>query len=93
MLSKPFTVVTACKAFAMPIKKDDLPPRVAWWATAFQEIKFKAEHRAGTKMGHVDELSRLLSYRGFHKITFDRRKIRSTYRRSCTDFQSIFAEF
>jgi len=43
----------------MTIKKDDLPPTVARWAMALQEFEFKVEHRAGTKMRHVDALSRL----------------------------------
>jgi len=42
----------------MTIKNDDLPPRVARWAMALQEFEFKVEHRAGTKMRHVDALSR-----------------------------------
>jgi len=43
----------------MTIKKNDLPPRVARWAMALQEFEFQVEHRAGTKMRHVDALSRL----------------------------------
>ncbi|XP_070855345.1 uncharacterized protein [Drosophila suzukii] len=62
LLGKPFTVVTGCNTFAMTIKKDDLPPRVARWAMALREFEFQVEHRAGTKMRHVDALSRLSGF-------------------------------
>jgi len=51
LLGKRFTVVTDCNAFAITIKKDDLPPRVASWA--LQEFQFRVEHRAGTKMSRL----------------------------------------
>jgi len=57
LLGKCFTMVTDCNAFAITIKKDDLPPRVARWAMALQEFEFKVQHRAVTKMRHVDALA------------------------------------
>ncbi|XP_041674418.1 uncharacterized protein LOC121530071 [Drosophila eugracilis] len=43
LLGKPFTVISDCNAFALTIKKDDLPPRVARWAMALQENQQKVE--------------------------------------------------
>jgi len=51
------TIVTDCVAFAMTMKKDDVPPRVARWAMYLQEFKFTVQHRAGSQMKHVDALS------------------------------------
>lgn len=52
-------IVTDCNAFAMTMKKKDVPLRVARWALFLQEFDYEIEHRSGTKMRHVDALSRV----------------------------------
>jgi len=59
LLGVSFTIVTDCQAFAMTLKKEDVPPRVARWAMFLQEFKFSVQHRSGSQMRHVDALSRL----------------------------------
>lgn len=54
-----FKIVTDCNAFAMTMKKNDIPVRVSRWALFLQEFEYEIEHRSGTKMRHVDALSRV----------------------------------
>lgn len=59
MESMKFKLVTDCNAFAMTMKKLDVPLRVSRWAMFLQEFDFAIEHRPGNKMKHVDALSRV----------------------------------
>ncbi|XP_037932578.1 uncharacterized protein LOC119667360 [Teleopsis dalmanni] len=52
-------IVTDCNAFAMTMRKDDVPQRVAGWAMYLQQLDYVIEHRTGSKMRHVDALSRV----------------------------------
>lgn len=58
LLGIKFKIVTDCLAFEMTIKKKDLTTRVARWILLLQEYDYTVEHRSGTKMKHVDALSR-----------------------------------
>lgn len=58
LLGKPFKVVSDCSALRSTFVKRDLIPRIARWWLALQEFDCCMEYRAGTKMGHVDALSR-----------------------------------
>lgn len=58
LIGIPFTIVTDCLAFEMTLKKKDLVTRVARWVLLLQEYDYKVEHRAGSRMRHVDALSR-----------------------------------
>lgn len=55
-----FKIVTDCKAFEMTLKKKDLAmsTRVARWILLLQDYDFEVEHREGSRMRHVDALSR-----------------------------------
>lgn len=53
-----FKVVTDCNALRSTLTKRDIVPRIARWWLATQEFDFSIEYRPGTKMGHVDALSR-----------------------------------
>lgn len=55
-----FKIVTDCKAFQMTLNKKDLvmSTQVARWILLLQEYDFEIEHREGSKMQHVDALSR-----------------------------------
>lgn len=54
-----FKIVTDCNAFAMTMKKAEVPLRVSRWAMMLQDFDYEIEHRSGTKMKHVDALSRI----------------------------------
>lgn len=53
-----FKVVTDCNSLRFTLTKRDLIPRIARWWLAIQEFDFSIEYRPGTKMNHVDALSR-----------------------------------
>lgn len=53
-----FTVYTDCNAVRATALKKDLHPRVARWWVKLQDYDFTIEYRPGTKMAHVDYLSR-----------------------------------
>lgn len=54
-----FKIVTDCNAFALTMSKRDVTDRVMRWAMYLQEYDYTVEHRAGTRMKHVDALSRV----------------------------------
>lgn len=58
LLGSNFKVVTDCSALRTTFTKRDLVPRVGRWWLTLQEYDFNIEYRAGTKMAHVDALSR-----------------------------------
>lgn len=53
-----FKVITDCRALRTTLTKRDLIPRIARWWLQLQEFQFDIEYREGTKMCHVDALSR-----------------------------------
>ena len=58
LLGISFNIVTDCEAFQKTMEKRDLSTRVARWVLLLQEFNYTIEHRSGTKMPHVDALSR-----------------------------------
>jgi len=55
---KPVTVVTDCNALKTTMEKRELIPRIARWWLRIQDFDVKIVHRSGTRMEHVDALSR-----------------------------------
>jgi transposase InsO family protein len=53
-----FKIVTDCEAFEQTLRKDALAPKVARWVMELEQYDYTVEHRAGTRMMHVDALSR-----------------------------------
>lgn len=53
-----FKIVTDCAAFTKTIEKKNLATRVARWALLVSEYDYTIEHRSGSRMPHVDSLSR-----------------------------------
>lgn len=53
-----FKIVTDCAAFTQTMNKSELAPRVARWKMLVDQFDYTIEHRAGTRMQHVDALSR-----------------------------------
>ncbi|KMQ89733.1 hypothetical protein RF55_10607 [Lasius niger] len=54
-----FTIVTDCHALVHAVNKANINPRIARWILKLQNYKFNIVHRNGTKMAHVDALSRV----------------------------------
>uniref|UniRef100_W8B0Q9 Retrotransposable element Tf2 155 kDa protein type 3 n=1 Tax=Ceratitis capitata TaxID=7213 RepID=W8B0Q9_CERCA len=59
VIDKRFKIVSDCNAFALTMKKKDVPLRVSRWAMYLQDFDYVTEHRPATKMKHVDALSRM----------------------------------
>ncbi|GFW52741.1 retrovirus-related Pol polyprotein from transposon 297 [Trichonephila clavipes] len=55
---QPFKIVTDCSAFQKAVQKKELITRIARWALQLEEFDYEIEHRAGSRMKHVDALSR-----------------------------------
>lgn len=58
LLGLHFKIVTECAAFTKTLEKRELATRVARWALLITEYDYVIEHRAGSRMSHVDSLSR-----------------------------------
>ncbi|GFW46466.1 retrovirus-related Pol polyprotein from transposon 17.6 [Trichonephila clavipes] len=57
LLGQPFKIVTDCSAFQKTMQKKELITRIARWALQLEEFDYEIEHRAGSRMKHVDALS------------------------------------
>lgn len=53
-----FIIYTDCKAFEQTMNKKDLCARIARWALFLQDYDCEIRHRNGSRMRHVDALSR-----------------------------------
>lgn len=53
-----FKIVTDCNSLALALKKHDINPRISRWILELQNYDYTTEHRSGTRMSHVDSLSR-----------------------------------
>ena len=53
-----FKIVTDCNSLTQTLNKKEINPRIARWALELQHYDYTPEHRAGTRMTHVDALSR-----------------------------------
>ncbi|GFS90886.1 retrovirus-related Pol polyprotein from transposon 17.6 [Trichonephila clavipes] len=58
LLGQLFKIVTDCSAFQKTMQKKELITRIARWALQLEEFDYEIEHRAGSRMKHVDALSR-----------------------------------
>ncbi|GFT05327.1 retrovirus-related Pol polyprotein from transposon 297 [Trichonephila clavipes] len=58
VLGTSFKIITDCDALVKTLSKKELNPRIARWALYLQEFNYTIEHRTGSKMAHVDALSR-----------------------------------
>lgn len=58
ILGMKIKIVTDCLAFQKTMQKKDLTTRVARWALLLEEYDYEIEHRQGSRMSHVDALSR-----------------------------------
>lgn len=53
-----FKIVTDCNSITLTLQRKDINPRVARWAMFLQNYSYEIEHRSGSRMQHVDALSR-----------------------------------
>lgn len=58
LLGVPFKLVTDCNAFKQTLKKAEVPSEVLPWVMYLQDFTFEVEHRPGSRLRHVDCLSR-----------------------------------
>ncbi|GFX80939.1 transposon Tf2-9 polyprotein [Trichonephila clavipes] len=58
VLGTSFKIISDCDALVKTLSKKELKPRIARWALYLQEFNYTIEHRTGSKMAHVDALSR-----------------------------------
>lgn len=58
LLGSHFKIITDCSAVRYAINKKDIIPRIARWVLSTQEFSFDILHRDGSRMQHVDALSR-----------------------------------
>jgi len=56
-----FKIMTDCSAVTMTLKKKDVNRRIERWAIALLDYDYELEYRAGTRMRHVDALSRFIA--------------------------------
>ncbi|GFV01203.1 retrovirus-related Pol polyprotein from transposon 412 [Trichonephila clavipes] len=52
-----FKIVTDCSAFQKTMQKKDLIICIARWTPQLEEVDYEIEHRAGSRMKHVDAVS------------------------------------
>lgn len=58
LLGIKFKILTDCAAFQRTMSKKELTSRIARWALLLEDYDYIIEHRPGTRMKHVDALSR-----------------------------------
>lgn len=54
----PFTIVSDCSAVMQTLEKKDINARIARWSLELQSFEYNVVHRNGSRMKHVDALSR-----------------------------------
>ncbi|XP_036339729.1 uncharacterized protein LOC118749046 [Rhagoletis pomonella] len=59
LLGIKFKIIKDCNAFALTLRKREVPPRVSRWALLLQDYDYSIEHRSGSRMKHEDALSRV----------------------------------
>ncbi|GFY71640.1 transposon Ty3-I Gag-Pol polyprotein [Trichonephila inaurata madagascariensis] len=57
-LETSFKIITDCDDLVKTLSKNKLNTEIAKWTLYLQEFNFTIEHRTGSKMAHVDALSR-----------------------------------
>jgi len=58
LLGIKFKIITDCSAFQKTLNKVDISPKIARWTLTLEEFDYEIEHRSGTRLRHVDALSR-----------------------------------
>lgn len=53
-----FKIITDCQALSLTLNKKETNPRISRWVLELQNYDYTLEHRSGSRMLHVDALSR-----------------------------------
>lgn len=67
-----FKILTDCDSFRLTLSKQNVNPRISRWALFLQSYDYSIEHRPGSKMLHVDALSRCHAILVLQGNTFER---------------------
>ena len=67
-----FKILTDCSALQHTLKCGELKPKFARWAMYLEQFEYTIEHRPGSKMQHVDALSRRDCVLAIHDPIFER---------------------
>lgn len=67
-----FKILTDCDSFRLTLSKQNVNPRISRWALFLQSYDYTIEHRPGSKMSHVDALSRCYAIFVLEGNTFER---------------------
>lgn len=54
----PFKIITDCDSFRLTLSKQTVKPRIYRWALFLEQYTYEIVHRPGTRMSHVNVLSR-----------------------------------
>jgi len=71
LLGRKFKIFTDCNSLTLTLNKKELNPRIARWALELQNYDYTLEHRSGSKMQHVDALSRCINVLVVETNTFE----------------------
>jgi len=66
-----FKIVTDCNSVTLTLQRKDINPRIARWAMFLQNYSYDIEHRPGSRMQHVDALSRCKQVMVLEACTFN----------------------
>lgn len=66
-----FKIITDCDSFRLTLSKQNVNPRISRWAMFLQSYDYEIEHRSGSRMPHVDALSRYHSILVLEPNTFE----------------------
>lgn len=67
-----FKIVTDCDSFRLTLNKQTVNPRIYRWALFLEQYTYEIVHRSGTRMSHVDALSRCHSILTLETNSFER---------------------
>lgn len=66
-----FKIITDCNSVTLTLQRKDINPRIARWAMFLQNYSYDIEHRPGSRMQHVDALSRCNQIMVLEACTFN----------------------
>lgn len=71
LYGRQFKIITDCNALTLTLNKKLINPKIARWSLELQEYDYSVEHRVGTRMQHVDALSRAESILVLEENSFE----------------------